>query len=195
MARPLKKELLLWTRTLHIYLTMFGLVLLFFFSLTGFALNHDRWFSLDEPRMRDRTAALPGELAKGGDRLALVEYLRKNEGARGEVTSVDEDENERRVQFSSPGRKVEFTVERESGETAVHEETRNALAFLTDLHTGKNAGGVWRRVIDGTAIFLFLASLSGAILWISLPKRRKLGVAALVAGTVLTASLVVWLLV
>ena len=66
---------------------------------------------------------------------------------------------------------------------------------MTDLHTGKNAGDVWRRVIDATAIFLFLASLSGAILWISLPKRRKLGVAALVAGTVLTALLVVWLLV
>jgi hypothetical protein len=195
MARPLKKELLLWTRTLHIYLTMFGLVLLFFFSLTGFALNHDRWFSLDEPKMRDRSAALPADLARSGDRLALVEYLRKNEAARGEVTSVDEDDNERRVQFSSPGRKVEFTVERDSGQTAVHEETRNALAFLTDLHTGKTAGDLWRRFIDATAIFLFLASLSGAILWISLPKRRKLGVAALVGGTVLTASLIVWLMV
>lgn len=195
MARPLKKELLLWTRTLHIYLTMFGLVLLFFFSLTGFALNHDRWFSLDEPRIRERATTLPADVARTGDRLALVEQLRKNEGARGEVTSIDEDDTERRVQFTSPGRKVEFTIERDSGQTNVHEEIRNALAFLTDLHTGKSAGDAWRRVIDATSIFLFLASLSGVILWISLPKRRKLGVAALVGGTVLTGALMAWLLI
>lgn len=195
MARPLKKELVLWTRTLHIYLTMFGLVLLFFFSLTGFALNHDRWFSLDEPRVRERATTLPVDVARTGDRLALVEQLRKNEGARGEVTSIDEDDTERRVQFTSPGRKVEFTIERDSGQTNVHEEIRNALAFLTDLHTGKSAGDAWRRVIDATSIFLFLASLSGVILWISLPKRRKLGVAALVGGTVLTGALMAWLLI
>lgn len=195
MARPLKKELVLWTRTLHIYLTMFGLVLLFFFSLTGFALNHDRWFSLDEPRIRERATTLPADVARTGDRLALVEQLRKNEGARGEVTSIDEDDTERRVQFTSPGRKVEFTIERDSGQTNVHEEIRNALAFLTDLHTGKSAGDAWRRVIDATSIFLFLASLSGVILWISLPKRRKLGVAALVGGTVLTGALMAWLLI
>lgn len=195
MARPLKKELLLWTRTLHIYLTMFGLVLLFFFSLTGFALNHDRWFSLDEPRVRERATTLPVDVARTGDRLALVEQLRKNEGARGEVMSIDEDDTERRVQFTSPGRKVEFTIERDSGQTNVHEEIRNALAFLTDLHTGKSAGDAWRRVIDATSIFLFLASLSGVILWISLPKRRKLGVAALVGGTVLTGALMAWLLI
>lgn len=195
MARPLKKELVLWTRTLHIYLTMFGLVLLFFFSLTGFALNHDRWFSLDEPRIRERATTLPADVARTGDRLALVEQLRKNEGARGEVMSIDEDDTERRVQFTSPGRKVEFTIERDSGQTNVHEEIRNALAFLTDLHTGKSAGDAWRRVIDATSIFLFLASLSGVILWISLPKRRKLGVAALVCGTVLTGALMAWLLI
>lgn len=195
MARPLKKELVLWTRTLHIYLTMFGLVLLFFFSLTGFALNHDRWFSLDEPRVRERATTLPVDVARTGDRLALVEQLRKNEGARGEVMSIDEDDTERRVQFTSPGRKVEFTIERDSGQTNVHEEIRNALAFLTDLHTGKSAGDAWRRVIDATSIFLFLASLSGVILWISLPKRRKLGVAALVCGTVLTGALMAWLLI
>lgn len=195
MARPLKKELVLWTRTLHIYLTMFGLVLLFFFSLTGFALNHDRWFSLDEPRIRERATTLPVDVARTGDRLALVEQLRKNEGARGEVMSIDEDDTERRVQFTSPGRKVEFTIERDSGQTNVHEEIRNALAFLTDLHTGKSAGDAWRRVIDATSIFLFLASLSGVILWISLPKRRKLGVAALVGGTVLTGALMAWLLI
>lgn len=195
MARPLKKELVLWTRTLHIYLTMFGLVLLFFFSLTGFALNHDRWFSLDEPRIRERATTLPADVARTGDRLALVEQLRKNEGARGEVMSIDEDDTERRVQFTSPGRKVEFTIERDSGQTNVHEEIRNALAFLTDLHTGKSAGDAWRRVIDATSIFLFLASLSGVILWISLPKRRKLGVAALVGGTVLTGALMAWLLI
>src|SRR5947208_3276735 len=47
MARPLSKSLLLLTRTLHIYATMLALILLIFFSFTGFVMNHPEVFGID----------------------------------------------------------------------------------------------------------------------------------------------------
>src|SRR3954468_14208657 len=48
MARTVYKSFLLWTRTLHIYATMLALVLLIFFSFTGFIMNHPGWFNIDK---------------------------------------------------------------------------------------------------------------------------------------------------
>jgi hypothetical protein len=56
---------------------------------------------------------------------------------------------------------------------------------MSDLHKGTGSGGWWRLLIDGAAIFLMFASLSGLVLWIALPKRRALGIVALVVSVAL----------
>ena len=190
--RPLKKELILWTRTLHIYLTMLAVLLLFFFSITGFALNHDQWFQLNTARISDQSTTMPTDIAASNDKLQLAEYLRKNNNARGEVTSADLQEDSARFQFTSPGRISEFTITRASGDLAIHEETHNLLALLTDLHTAKHAGGTWRRVVDAAAISHFLATLTGFVLFWTLPKRRKIGILALTIGTLSCIALYVF---
>ncbi|MGN6368297.1 MAG: PepSY-associated TM helix domain-containing protein [Phycisphaerae bacterium] len=181
--RPFKKELILWTRTLHIYLTMMAVLLLFFFSITGFALNHEQWFQLNTARISDWSATMPTDLAASNDTLQLVEYLRKNQNARGEVTSADLQDDSARFQLTSPGRLTEFTITRATGDVAIHQETRNLMALLTDLHTAKHGGAVWRRVVDAAAISLFLATLTGFVLFWTLPKRRRVGIIALAGGT------------
>ncbi|MCE9609145.1 MAG: PepSY-associated TM helix domain-containing protein [Chthoniobacter sp.] len=40
-----------WTRTLHIYISMLGLLTLIFFSATGIMLNHEEWFGFAAPRI------------------------------------------------------------------------------------------------------------------------------------------------
>ncbi len=55
----LPKSLHILNRTLHIYLTMFALIMILFYSLTGLMLNHPDWFSLDNPRTVHRTADVP----------------------------------------------------------------------------------------------------------------------------------------
>lgn len=196
MARPLGKTLLLLTRTLHIYITMLALVLLVFFSFTGFVMNHPGWFDIDAPRSRESQIELPSELAadEGPDRkLHLVEYLRSREGARGEMTGYDEEETSARIQFTGPGRKMEYSINRETGATTLHDEFRNALALLSDLHKGTGTGGSWRLMIDATALFLLFSSLSGLVLWISLPKRRTLGIIALVVSVAGCLGVYFWL--
>lgn len=185
-----RKFLLLLTRTLHIYVSMFGLILLIFFAFTGFVMNHEGWFALSEPRVSERTSTAPVELAGAKDanaHLAVVEYLRAHEGARGEVSSYDEDEDSVRVQFAAPARKTDFTLTRTSGDLAVHEETRNSFAFLADLHMGKATGAGWKLMIDGAALLLLFASLSGLVLWISIKKRRTIGLVALAVSLALCA--------
>ena len=41
---PAYRKLLKASRIAHVYLTLFGLVLILFFSITGFMLNYEGWF-------------------------------------------------------------------------------------------------------------------------------------------------------
>jgi hypothetical protein len=196
MPRPLYKSFLLLTRTLHIYLTMLVLVLLIFFSVTGFFLNHPEWFSLKDPVIRDYTAEIPTPLAADRSpdhKLTLVEHLRTHNGARGELTSYDEQDEETRIQFTGPGRKIEFAITAADGSVQIHEELHNTLALLSDLHKGTYSGFAWRRFIDATSIVLCFASLSGLILWTALPKRRTLGLIALTLSISLCLACYFWL--
>jgi hypothetical protein len=175
---------------------MLALVLLIFFSFTGFVMNHPGWFDIDTPRVKESELTVPPEVAgaKGEDRkLKVVEYLRTKEGARGEMTAYDDEETSARVQFTGPGRKMEYSIHKEDGTATLHDEVRNTLALMADLHKGTGSGGVWRVMIDGTAIALMFASLSGLVLWLSLPKRRTLGVVALVVSVVGCAGVYWWL--
>ena len=47
-----KTQFFKWTRTLHIHVSMFAMMIVLFFALTGFTLNHPDWFSSDEPHVR-----------------------------------------------------------------------------------------------------------------------------------------------
>ena len=88
--------LMLW---LHIYVSMFGLAAILFFSVTGLTLNHPNWFfggaeRVDEGEGQmdlkwlhiETPAATPGEepdLSRQVAKLDVVEHLRKAHGIRG----------------------------------------------------------------------------------------------------------------
>ncbi len=176
-------------RTLHIYLTMLALLMLSFFSVTGFMLNHDTWFQSAQPHTRTATGKFALEMLKNPDKLAIVEKLRADFGASGAVTDFDtSSEDSLRVTFKSPGRQVEAAIDRQTGAAELTFESRGLAGRITDLHKGAEAGTGWKRIIDGVAIFLALSIISGGVMWWSLPKRRKIGLAALVAGGVLSLA-------
>jgi hypothetical protein len=200
--RPIGKTLLHLTRTLHTYVTMFGLILLIFFSFTGFLLNNGslyensgKLFDLTQKTSTHRTAEIPVALLSGNEHLFAIEhYLRKHEGARGTLPEKVNEDDPLTISFTfqSPGRSMEFAINKDSGHAEIDEES-NALARLTDLHTGEHAGPWWPWLIDSTAIFLFFAAVSGLILWISLPKRRTLGLIALAASIAICLAVYLYL--
>jgi hypothetical protein len=169
-----------WSRLLHIYLSMLGLLAVVFFSITGIMLNHEEWFGFAEPRVKKNEGTVPVALLAAPDKLGIVEKLRKDFGATGALDSFDVRDDELRLDFKSPGRHTEATITRADGHAEVSIETHGFAGRLTDLHKGTEAGPAWRLVIDATAILLLLSSLTGLVLWLLVPKWRPLGIVALV---------------
>lgn len=173
--RLLKK----WSRTLHIYLSMLGLLGILFFAATGLMLNHAEWFGLHQPRTRRVEGVIPPDLLKTPDPLAVVENLRKDFGATGAVDSFEIDDDQVTVVFKSPARRVQAVVDRRNGRAEVMLESRGPAAHLAELHRGTEAGSAWRLVIDAIAVVQIIGALTGVLLWCLVPRWRPLGLAAL----------------
>ena len=66
-----------WSRTFHIYFSLLGLLMVLFFAVTGFVLNHDSWFGLDVSHVEKIEGAFPAAMLREPDKLAVVEKLRE----------------------------------------------------------------------------------------------------------------------
>lgn len=163
---------------------MLGLLGILFFSVTGLMLNHEEWFGLAEPGVRKIEGALPLELLKERDKLAVVEKLRRDFGAAGAVDSFEIQDDEITVVFKGPARRVQATIDRRQGKVQILFEMRNAAARLTELHRGVEAGAAWRWVIDVVAGVQIISALTGVLLWCLVPRWRPLGIAALLVCAV-----------
>lgn len=186
---PFRRELVRWARTVHLYVTLSGLALVLFFSITGFMLNHEDWFVPPDSFTRTIEGKVPTEwLAERPDKLAVVERLRRDFGAVGLVDSenFDTDDDPIRVVFKRPGTEVEAIVQRENGATEVTIRTRGFSAILLDLHRGKSTGRVWSLIIDVTCLALVVLAATGLILWSSLRGRGQHGLVILMGGTALS---------
>lgn len=181
-----------WARNIHIYISMLGLLVVIFFSVTGIMLNHGDWFGLNEPRVTKREGTLPAGILKGPDKLAVVEKLRKELGATGALDSFDSDEGSLNLVFKSPGRRTEANIDRATGHAEVSVESHGFSGRIAELHRGTDAGPAWRLIIDITAILLLITALTGITLWFLIPKWRPLGFAAL--AVCLGACLVIYFL-
>ena len=76
-------------RTLHVYLTMLGVVVMLFFSVTGVMLNHKEWFGLKEKERMPRGAEVDRASARPEvppeSRGALMRLLNLHKGAGGSI--------------------------------------------------------------------------------------------------------------
>jgi hypothetical protein len=180
MMNAHKRKLFLrkWARTLHIYISMLGLIVVTFFAATGFILNHEEWFGYAEPITTTHNGNIPPALLTAPDKLGIVEILRKDLGATGAMDSFEVNEDELAVIFKSPGRRTQATIAHPGGEAEVTIDTHGFIGRLVELHRGVEAGPAWRLVIDATAILLVIIGLTGLILWLSVPKWRPLGLTA-----------------
>ena len=169
-----------WTRTLHIYISMLGLIAVIFFSVTGIMLNHEEWFGFATPIIVNKEGTLLEAMTTEPDKLAIVEKLRKEFGITGAMDSFEVEADELRVVFKSAGRRAEATLHRADGRAEVALESHGMSGRLAELHRGTDAGAAWRLwVVDGTAVVLLITSITGLMLWCLVPKWRPLGLTAL----------------
>jgi len=180
-----------WSRSFHIYLSMLGLLLIFFFAVTGILLNHEEWFTLNQPQVRKADCSLPVRFVAERDKLAIVECLRRQFGAIGALDTFETQDDQMQLVFKSPGRRTEAVINRADGRAEVTLETSGALRRITELHRGTDTGRGWRLIIDAAAILQLAGAGTGIVLWLLVPKWRPLGLGALAVCAVI--CLVVYL--
>jgi hypothetical protein len=176
--------LLSFCRTVHVYLTMLGLGVMLFFGLTGFTVNHEEWFGATRPVVKDTTAQMPMDPLAKGDTLRIVENLRATLRVTGAMTDFEDEGGKYSISFKDPGQLWEIEIEKATGKTRIHNESYNFTALLNNLHRGRYSGPAWSWIIDLSAVFIVLACATGMVLWLALPRRRMMGAAALLLGTI-----------
>lgn len=207
LNRRLSLRLAALMRWLHIYLSMFGLAVILFFSATGITLNHPDWFYGGAERNfqvqgqvnvrwlnRDVPAADSEEMTDASRQVAkleIFEHLRKTHGIRGALAEFRTDDRECMVTFKGPGYSADAFIDRATGRYDLSESYHGVIAVINDLHKGRDTGKVWSVLIDLSAMLMTLVSLTGLILLFYIKRRRISGLVIALVGTVVVA--VLWL--
>jgi hypothetical protein len=178
-ANP-KKEVAKLSRWLHIYLSMVSFAVVLFFSFTGLTLNHPSWLGGDKQVNIKNKGTLNVKWVNNPDtnkiaKLEIVEFLRKTHNVKGYVSEIRIDEAEVSVTLKGPAYSADAFIDRETGRYELSEIKMGVVAIMNDLHKGRDSGSGWGWIIDISAVFLIMVSLSGLILLCFMKKRRVAG--------------------
>ncbi|RYX82181.1 peptidase [bacterium] len=180
-------------RWLHIYISMFSLLAILFFSLTGITLNHPDWAFTNAESKRESKGQLPqGWKAKDGktiDWLTVGEYLRAHDGVRGSVTDKEADEEEGSMTYKAPGYSADCFFNVKTGSYDLTVSTMGVVGVMNDFHRGTTAGAGWKWLIDVSGLMLAIVALTGLGLLYYLKKMRVAAFLAMGVGAIIIAIL------
>ncbi|WP_202985658.1 PepSY-associated TM helix domain-containing protein [Pedobacter planticolens] len=185
-----KKEVAKLSRWLHIYLSMVSFAIVLFFSVTGLTLNHPTWFGGDKQVEIKHKGVLNVKWVNNPDttkiaKLEIVEFLRKTNNVKGYVSEIRIDDSEVSVSLKGPAYSADAFIDRETGKYELSEIKMGIVAIMNDLHKGRDSGSGWGWIIDISAVFLILVSLSGLILLCFIKKRRVAGFITGIIGLII----------
>ena len=164
-----------WMRQLHQWhwissaLCLIGLLL---FALTGITLNHARQIEAT-PQVTHRNLTLPLELraAIDGDdaRKAVLPatvgaWLDDRLQARVAGRTAEWSADEIYLSLPRPGGDSWLSIDRASGAVEYELTRRGAVAYLNDLHKGRNAGAAWSWFLDVFALACLVFAVTGLFL-------------------------------
>jgi hypothetical protein len=189
-----KRRLAKYSRWLHIYVSMTSFVVVFFFAVTGWTLNHaDRFGGREQLRKATGAVDVKWTTATDVPKTEVADAIRREAGIHGTVTDFRIDDDQVSITFKGPGYSADAAIDRKSGRYEVTESRLGFVAVLNDLHKGRDTGAVWKDVIDVSAGLLTFISLTGLILIYYIHKHRLAGVILLIAGGVVAGLLfAVW---
>ena len=193
-----KKRTAALSRWLHTYLSMVSFFVVLFFAVTGFTLNHAGWFDGKQVETK-KNGKIPLAWIHTTDtaqirKLEIVEFFRKNYRVQGYVSDFMIDEQQCALSFKGPGYSADAFINREDGAFQFTELRLGLVAVLNDLHKGRDSGQGWSWLIDVSAGFLTLVSLTGLLMLCFLKKKRMGGLLLALAGG-LICYLIYYLLV
>lgn len=188
-SKEFKRQTAAFSRWLHVYLSMLCFLIVLFFSVTGLSLNHADWFDGKQVEQKyNGKLSVSWISMKDTSRIKkmeIVEFLRKNYSVKGFVSDFLVQDDQCSVSFKGPGYSADAFISRRDGTFHLNEVKLGIVAVLNDLHKGRDSGKQWGWLIDISAIFLTLVSLSGLVMLFFLKKKRVSGLILLVIGSVI----------
>lgn len=184
------KQVQLWARRIHIYVSMALLIVTLFFSVTGITLNRPELFESSRPNISYKALLIPEQVLfeQPGlfrpDKEELIGYLRERADLGGFASSIDtytELDNGALIQgelsldFKGPGYNATVFIDMVTREAEIEITDYGVVALLNDLHKGRNSGDIWKWFIDITALLMVVFVVTG--LCLLLPKKKTLIVA------------------
>lgn len=158
-----------------------SLALLLLFAVTGITLNHAAQIPA-EPVTVETTATLPAPLlARLSDvppdttdavPPALARWAKTALGVTISDRPTETTADEIYVDLPRPGGDGWLTVDRRTGEVVHERTTRGWIAWLNDLHKGRNTGPVWFWFIDVFAVACIVFTVTGfGLMWLQAWRR------------------------
>ena len=184
VRKPSRKSF--WLKQLHTWHWMssaISLIGLLLFALTGFTLNHAAEIEAN-PKTEQHAAQLPPPLlkqvapddapdAKKPLPPAIASWIEGHFPLRAEGTA-EWSADEIYLSLPRPGGDAWVSIDRASGAVTSEISSRGWIAYLNDLHKGRNAGSAWKWFIDIFAFACLVFALTGLVLlWLHSKKRRS----------------------
>jgi hypothetical protein len=186
-STPAAKKLFSTSRMLHLYVSAALFSLLIFFCVTGITLNHIDWLSNGEEFTTSLTLPVihsPLEQLSQLDTVPLDQLLSETLGLKNaKEISIDFELGQVTADYSLPAGYAFATWSIYQGTVEVEYQKGNVFAIMNDLHKGRHTGEYWRWLIDISAVFMLLFSLTGLIILFQQLKRRGTGLWLLLWGT------------
>lgn len=141
------------------------------FAVTGITLNHaaqieakaqvtTRLAQMPEPLQ----ASLHDKMPTQGLPLALRQWLEAELSIRLDGRDAEWSDGELYIGLPRPGGDAWLSLDVESGALEYESTDRGWIAYLNDLHKGRNTGAAWFWFIDVFAVLCVVFSLSGLLL-------------------------------
>ena len=156
------------------------LAALLLFSVTGVTLNHADSIGA-KPAVRERTALLPENLraalaAPGAQRVGvpvpISEWIEDEFETSVSGANAEWSDEELYVSAPGPGRDAWVSIDRATGAAKFESTDRGWIAYLNDLHKGRNTGIVWSIFIDVVAVACVFFSITGLVLLVLQARQR-----------------------
>ncbi len=193
-----------WLKQLHTWHWMssaVSLVGLLLFAITGFTLNHAADIEAT-PKSVERAAQLPPPLlalVKPDDapdsKKPLPADVAKFVGEKLEMSTAGDAEWSIDTVYLAkprPGGDGWISIDRETGAVTSEVSSRGWIAYLNDLHKGRNAGTVWKWFIDVFVFACIVFTLTGLVLLWMHSRHRKSTWPIVAAGLAIPALLAIF---
>ena len=175
-------------RMLHGYLSAAAFLMLMFFAASGLLLNHPNWLGAERQDAEPVIVALDSDALAAAQISAAPEQamealVRASARVRGKLKDASISESDAMLRVAGVKGGTDVFIDFELGEAEVEVSKANLTSIIHDLHRGKDAGKVWKFMIDITAILILAMSVIGLVLFFSL--RFRLGNAMRIMGATL----------